>query len=58
MNKEDLILKGLKILIESDYYVGRNDWLKEYEEIYKINDEVCCEMPKDDAISKDGEEGK
>lgn len=49
MNKEDLILKGLKILIESDYCVGADDWLKEYEKIYeKSNEEPCCEMPERD----------
>lgn len=47
MNKEDLILKGIKIILEGDYFVGAEEWIKEYDEIYKVNEEPCCEMPKE-----------
>ena len=49
MNKQDLILKGLRILINGDYYPGTEEFNKEYDLMYdnKYVNEPCCEMPEE-----------
>jgi len=55
--KIDLLLKGFKLNMESDYIIGSQTWLKEYDEIFKESkEEDCCEMPEEnDALVSDAE---
>lgn len=58
MNKQDLILKDLRILINGDYYPEAEEFNKEYDSIYNnIKQENCCEMPEENDVLVSNAEG-